>query len=86
MRDAHEIRVARAEKVLDAAEKVKAVEDALKARGAWHSMARYQIIGYADPTKRARKIADFDKTLDKFVSTLDELAESPDLVLGERID
>jgi ParB family chromosome partitioning protein len=83
---AHEARQGRAQKVLDAAKAVKAVEDALKERGAWHSMARYQIIGYANPTKRARKQADFDKTFAKFLATLEELEQSPQRVLGERVE
>ena len=61
LQKAYEIRQERAGKVLEAAKRVKAVEDALKAHGSWHSMARYQIISYANPTKRARKPADFDK-------------------------
>jgi ParB family chromosome partitioning protein len=84
--DAYEVRQARAQRVLDAAKRVKAVEDALKAQGAWHSMARYQIISYANPTKRARKAADFDKTFDKFIATLDDLESSPRKVLGEKVE
>jgi hypothetical protein len=84
--EAYEIRQARAAKVLEAAKAVKAVEDALKAKGAWHSMARYQIISYANPTKRARKPSDFDKTFDKFIAKLHELAESPEKVLREKVD
>ncbi len=40
----------------------------------WHSMVRYQIIAYADPAKRARKPADFDKAFPKFIAKLEELA------------
>lgn len=86
LRDAYEIRRARAEKLLEAAKLVKNVEDALKSRGAWHSMARYQIISYANPTKRARKAADFDKTFATFISALEELERAPQRVLGERVD
>lgn len=86
MVEAYESRQGRAQRVLDAAAAVKAVEEALKAEGAWHSMARYQIISYANPTKRARKPADFDKTFTKFISTLEELAGSPTRVLGERVE
>ena len=85
LRDAYEVRQARAEKVLEAAKAVKTVEDALKERGAWHSMARYQIISYANPTKRARKPADFDKTMDRFIEKLEEAAASPEKVLRERV-
>ena len=84
--DAYEVRQGRAQQVLDAATAVKAVEEALKERGAWHSMARYQIISYANPTKRARKPADFDKTFAKFLATLGELERAPQKVLGERVD
>jgi ParB family chromosome partitioning protein len=84
--DAYEARKERAEQVLEAAKQVKAVEDALKARGSWHSMARYQIISYANPAKRARKTADFDKTFAKFIATLEELAESPQKVLREKVE
>jgi ParB family transcriptional regulator, chromosome partitioning protein len=86
LHEAYEMREARAAKVLEAATQVKAVEDALKEKGAWHSMARYQIISYANPTKRARKPSDFDKTFDKFIAALEQLAESPQKVLGEKID
>ena len=64
---------------------MKAVEDALKEKGQWHSMARYQIISFANPAKRARKTADFDKTFAKFLATLDDLAESPQKALREKL-
>src|SRR6267143_4950623 len=86
LKEAYEVREERAEKVLAAAKCVKAVEDALKAEGAWHSMARYQIISYANPTKRARKPSDFDKTFAKFIATLEELEASPHKVLREKIE
>lgn len=85
MSEASELRQARADKVLEAAKAVKAVEDALKAKGMWHSMARYQIISSANPTKRARKPSDFDKTFDKFITKLGELAEAPEKVLREKV-
>ncbi len=86
LKDAYEVRQRRAETVVDAARHVKAVEDALKAQGAWHSMARYQVISYANPTKRARKPSDFDKTFAKFVATLEQLQRSPKKALGEAVD
>ena len=79
-------RQARAEKVLEAAKAVKAVEDALKESGGWHSMARYQIISAANPTKRARKASDFDTTFDKFIAKLGDLAEEPRKVLGQKVE
>jgi ParB family chromosome partitioning protein len=85
LQDAYEVRVGRAERLLEAARAVKAVEDALKSHGSWHSMARYQIIGAANPTKRARKAADFDKTFDKFIAALEELEASPQKVLREKV-
>jgi hypothetical protein len=84
--DAYAIRGDRAAKVLEAAKLVKAVEDALREIGAWHSMARYQVISYANPTKRARKPADFDKTFAKIIETLEKVAVTPQLVLGEKVD
>ena len=86
LRDAYEIRKERAETLLEAAKRVKAVEDALKAQGAWHSMARYQIISYANPTKRARKPSDFDKTFAKFIASLEELEASPRKILGQKVE
>lgn len=86
LEQAYETRQNRAVQVLDAAKLVKAVEDALKSDGAWHSMARYQIISYANPTKRARKLADFDKTFTNFIAALETLVESPRSVLGERVE
>src|SRR3954451_21633416 len=86
LQEAYDIREAPDAKVLEAAKHVKAVEDALKASGKWHSMARYQIIGSANPPKRAPKPSDFDKTFDKFIANLEQLAESPEKVLGEKVD
>ena len=83
---AYDTRQGRAQQLLDAAALVKEVEEALKAHGAWHSMARYQIISYANPTKRARKQADFDRTFTKFITALEELRESPQRVLGEPVE
>jgi ParB family chromosome partitioning protein len=82
----YEVRQARAQQVLDAAKAVKAVEDALKEKGAWHSMARYQIISAANPTKRAKGVADFDKTFEKFIAKLEELATEPQTVLKEKVE
>jgi ParB family transcriptional regulator, chromosome partitioning protein len=84
--DAYETRQGRAERVLEAAKQVKAVEDALKAGGGWHSMAKYQIISYANPAKRARKTADFDKTFATFITKLEELADSPQKALREKVE
>ena len=85
MSEAYELRQARGAKVLEAAGAVKAVEDALKEKGAWHSMARYQIISAANPTKRAKAVADFDKTFDKFIAKLTELQDDPTKVLKEKV-
>ena len=48
-------------------------------------MARYQIISYANPTKRARKPSDFDKIFAKFITALEQLEEAPKKAQGERI-
>lgn len=84
--EAYELRQGRADKVNEAAKAVKAVEDALKAKHQWHSMARYQIISYANPTKRARKASAFDSTFQKFIAKLNELVETPEKVLREKVD
>jgi ParB family chromosome partitioning protein len=84
--DAYEARQARAEKVVEAWNLVKKVEDALKEKGLWHSMVRYQIIAAADPAKRARKPQDFDKAFPKFIATLEELAGSPEKVLRQKVE
>lgn len=84
--EAYEERKIRAEKVLEAWTLIKTVEDTLKAKGMWHSMVRYQIIAAADPAKRARKPADFDKAFPKFIAKLEELAKSPEMVLRQKVD
>jgi ParB family chromosome partitioning protein len=86
LEEAYGVRQERAQTLLEAAKRVKAVEDALKAKGAWHSMARYQIISYANPTKRSRKVSDFDTTFAKFIAALDEVAEHPEKVLREKVE
>jgi ParB family chromosome partitioning protein len=83
--EAYEVRAERATAVVQAWKLVKEVEDALKERGTWHSMVRYQIIAYADPAKRARKPQDFDKAFPKFVAKLEELVESPEKVLRQKV-
>jgi ParB family transcriptional regulator, chromosome partitioning protein len=83
--DAHETRQARAEQVLEAWKLVKAVEDALKSKGMWHSMVRYQIIAYSDPAKRARKPQDFTKAFPKFLKKLEELVDAPEKVLRTKV-
>ena len=83
--EAYEKRKGRAEQVLEAWKLVKAVEDALKSKGMWHSMVRYQIIAAADPAKRARKPAEFEKAFPKFIKKLEELAESPEKVLRQKV-
>jgi ParB family chromosome partitioning protein len=83
--DAYEQRKTRAEQVLEAAKTLKRVEDAMKEKGMWHSMARYQIISYADPAKRARKPQEFEKAFPKFLAKLEELVESPQKALGQRV-
>jgi ParB family transcriptional regulator, chromosome partitioning protein len=82
--EAYAIREQRAEQVLEAAKAVKRVEDAMKEKGIWHSMARYQIIAYADPAKRARKPQEFEKAFPKFLKKLEELEEAPQKALGQR--
>jgi len=79
------VRQGGAARVREPANQVTAVEDGRKAGGGWHSMAKYQIISYANPAKRARKAADFDKTFAKFIERLEELAESPRKVLGQKV-
>jgi ParB family chromosome partitioning protein len=83
--EAYELRKGRAAQLLEAAKAVAAVEEALKATGAWHSMARYQIISAANPAKRAKGVADFDATFAKFIAKLHELEESPQKVLKEKV-
>lgn len=83
--DAYETRRQRAEQVLEAWKLVKAVEDALKEKGMWHSMVRYQIIAYSDPAKRARKPRDFAKAFPKFLAKLEELVSSPEKVLRTKV-
>jgi ParB family chromosome partitioning protein len=82
---AYETRQSRAARLLEAAAAVKAVEEALKSTGAWHSMARYQIISAANPTKRAKAMADFDQTFTKFISKLEALEAEPQKVLKEKV-
>ena len=81
-----EIRQARAEQVLESWKLIKAVEEALKEKGMWHSMVRYQIIAAADPAKRARKPQEFEKTFPKFIKKLEELVEAPEKVLRQKVD
>jgi ParB family transcriptional regulator, chromosome partitioning protein len=84
--EALEVRQQRAEKVLEAWKLIKAVEDALKAKGMWHSMVRYQVIAAADPAKRARKPQEFEKAFPKFIKKLEELVESPEKALRQKVE
>ncbi len=84
--EAFEARQARAELVLESWKLIKAVEDALKEKGMWHSMVRYQVIAAADPAKRARKPQEFEKAFPKFIKKLEELVEAPEKVLRQKVD
>ncbi len=84
--EALEIRGQRAEQVLEAWKLIKAVEDALKEKGMWHSMVRYQVIAAADPAKRARKPQEFEKAFPKFIKKLEELVEAPEKVLRQKVE
>jgi ParB family chromosome partitioning protein len=78
---AYEIRGDRAAKVVEANTLVRAVADKLKEIGAWHQFVGAQIIGYANPLKRARKQASFDTTFEKMIAKLHELEEHPEKAL-----
>src|SRR5437763_3114056 len=60
LKDAYEIREQRAAKVIEAARHAKPVDDALKANGASHPLARHPIISSANPTKRPRTPAELN--------------------------
>jgi ParB family transcriptional regulator, chromosome partitioning protein len=75
-------REGRAAKVVEAHGLVRAVADRLKEIGAWHEFVSAQIISYANPLKRARKQHSFHETLDKMITKLHELEETPQKVLG----
>ncbi|HMF04421.1 MAG TPA: ParB/RepB/Spo0J family partition protein [Acidimicrobiia bacterium] len=75
------IREARAGRVVEAHQLVRAVTDRLKEAGAWHEFAGAQIISYANPLKRARKQHSFDQTFDKLVAKLESLGDHPEKVL-----
>ena len=78
---AYVIRTERAAKVLEANRLVRVVSDKLKEMGAWHQFIGAQIIGYANPLKRARKQSSFDSSFDKLLAKLQELEEHPERVL-----
>jgi len=75
------MREARAAKVVEAHKLVRQVADALKERGAYHEFVGAQIVGYANPLKRARKQHSFDETFDKLLAKLRDLVEHPEKVL-----
>jgi ParB family transcriptional regulator, chromosome partitioning protein len=78
---AYEIRQERAATVVEANTLVRAIADKLKEIGAWHQFVGAQIIGYANPLKRARKPASFDATFSKMIDKLHELEEHPEKAL-----
>ena len=74
------VREQRAERVVEAHRLVRAISDKLKERGDWHEFAGAQIIGQANPLRRARKQHSFDETFDKLLKKLAELEEHPEKV------
>jgi hypothetical protein len=76
--DAYEVRQQRAAKLVEAHNLVKSITAKLKEMGVWHEFVGAQIIGYANPMKRARKQASFDDTFDKLIKKLGELEEHPE--------
>jgi ParB family transcriptional regulator, chromosome partitioning protein len=79
---AYPVRQERAAKVIEANRLVRSIADKLKETGAWHQFIGAQIIGYANPLKRARKQASFDDAFGKLLERLQELEEHPERVLG----
>ena len=78
---AYEMRQERAATVIEANTLVKAIADKLKEIGAWHQFVGAQIIGYANPLKRARKQSSFESTFEKMIDKLHELEDHPEKVL-----
>jgi ParB family transcriptional regulator, chromosome partitioning protein len=75
---AYEVRQQRAAKLVEAHNRVKSITAKLKEMGVWHEFVGAQIIGYANPLKRARKQSSFDETFDKLLKKLAELEEHPE--------
>jgi ParB family transcriptional regulator, chromosome partitioning protein len=76
--DAYEVRQQRAAKLVEAHDLVKAITAKLKEMGVVHEFVGAQVIGYANPLKRARKQSSFDETFDKLLKRLAELEEHPE--------
>jgi ParB family transcriptional regulator, chromosome partitioning protein len=83
---AYEIRQQRAQLVLDADKLVKSIAKKLKEKGTWHSFVTQQILSYANPFKRKRGAVEFDEAFKKLIKKLEELEESPEKVLSQKVE
>jgi len=81
------IREERAEKVIEAFTIMKSIAEKLKEMGEWHPFVYQQIVSFANPYKRKRKIAvEFNEVFSKFIESLKKIEKNPTAVLKEKIE
>jgi len=85
--NAIKIREERAEKVIEAFKIIKAVAEKLKEMGEWHPFVYQQIVSFANPYKRKRKLAiGFDEMFSEFIENLKKAKKNPTEVLKEKVE
>jgi len=84
--EAIKIRESRAEKVIEAFAIMKSIAEKLKEMGEWHPFVYQQIVSFANPYKRKRKLTiAFDEMFSNFIENLKKAEKNPKVVLKEKI-
>jgi ParB family chromosome partitioning protein len=87
IKEAIKIREERAEKVIEAFTLMKSIAEKLKEMGEWHPFVYQQIVSFANPYKRKRKISiDFNEMFSNFIENLNKAEKDPKIVLKEKIE
>jgi ParB family chromosome partitioning protein len=76
----------RAKMVMEAFGIIKSVSQKLKEMGKWHPFVYQQIVSFANPYKRKRKLSmEFNEMFSKFIENLKKVDKEPTIVLKERV-
>jgi ParB family chromosome partitioning protein len=85
LESAFKIRQERAQKILEANEIITETAQKLKEMEKWHPFIYQQIMSYVNPIKKKREPQDFDEVFEKLFENLEEVRQSPEVILREKV-
>ncbi len=84
LKEAYKERERRANIVISANAKIRSIVEKLKENNLWNPFVYSEIVSYANPYKRKRKVSvEFDEAMNQFMNKLDELEKNPSLLINE---